>query len=303
MTAQKVSKMTDEGSCLDLTPDGVALGCLTDDELEKTAALLKLVWPNGGFTVDYLHWLYRKNPIGKAEICNVWQEGQIVAHYAAIPIKAKLFGVQEQGLLSLNTAVHPDHRGKGYFKTLAIRAFEEAHKRGANYVIGVANANSTTLFRKQLRFQLVCSLVTKLGIGGIRRTPALNLESLDFDHCWETRTLEWRMGRPGAKYHVVENATNTTVLCETRKYGIWARIDGLVLPKIDMPNTRTFRWNPITIWIGLDPRCDWRRSMYFDIPNRAKPSPLNLIFKDLTDQGRVLAPNKVLFSLLDFDAY
>lgn len=143
---------------------------LSDEELEKTSTLLCLVWPKSGFTKKYLKWLYCDNPIGCAEAYNVWADGQIVAHYAAIPIKENLHSINEKGLLSLNTAVHPSHRGKGYFKKLASCTYDDAFANGFNFVVGVANANSFELFIKQLQFQHVCQLGVKIGIGVVQKT-------------------------------------------------------------------------------------------------------------------------------------
>jgi hypothetical protein len=61
--------------------------------------------------------------------------------------------------------------------------------------------------------------------------------------------------------------------------------------------------NPVKLWIGLDHRCEWPGYWYCDLPDRFKPSPLNLVFKDLTNSKRLLVPETAQISLLDFDAY
>jgi len=278
-------------------------GCLSDSEIEQTASLLSLVWPNAGITADYLHWLYRENPAGTAEIYNVWDNGQIIAHYAAIPVKADLFGVQENGLLSLNTAVHPTYRGKGYFKKLALQTFADAHTRGTSFVIGVANANSTVLFRRQLRFQLVCPLTVKIGVGSIKRLSVLAEKGRDYTQSWDEQTLSWRLRRPCAKYRFVDQNGSTSILGDTGKYGIWTIMHELDSSMMTLSQESLFRWNPLTLWIGLDSSCDWDRSYYINLPDRFKASPLNFVFKDLSGLGRTLAPHKIKFSLLDFDAF
>ena len=54
--------------------------------------------------------------------------------------------------------------------------------------------------------------------------------------------------------------------------------------------------------IGLDER-RWARSLYLDLPERAKPSPLNFVFSDLTGRQRSPDAATARLSLLDFDAY
>lgn len=282
--------------------DGFAKGSLSDDEIEKTVSLLRLVWPKGKFTFDYLHWLYRENPVGFAEVYNVCDNGQIIAHYAAIPIIAKIFGGYEKGLFSLNTAVHPLYRGKGYFKLLASRTFEDAHAHGANFVIGVANANSTLLFQKQLRFQFVSPLTVKIGLGGVKRSLT-QVEQPDYVRSWDEPTLLWRLKRPGAKYKSLERCGSISILGYAGRYGIWATMLESCSGQGIVSQSKFFQWNPLTLWIGLDANCDWAGSSYVNLPDRFKPSPLNLVFKDLSGLERTLSPNKVLLSLLDFDAY
>jgi hypothetical protein len=68
------------------------------------------------------------------------------------------------------------------------------------------------------------------------------------------------------------------------------------LPTLEAPH-------PFRLWIGVDPSRKWRRSLYFNLPVRFRPSPLNLLFYDLTDQKRVFDPARVRYDVFDFDAY
>jgi len=54
-------------------------------------------------------------------------------------------------------------------------------------------------------------------------------------------------------------------------------------------------------WIGLDPSMRWGGSLYMNVPMRFRPSPLNLIFKDLSGKARSLKPDRVRFQAMDFD--
>ncbi|MCB0785046.1 MAG: hypothetical protein KDC02_12660 [Flavobacteriales bacterium] len=54
-------------------------------------------------------------------------------------------------------------------------------------------------------------------------------------------------------------------------------------------------------WIGLGPGYGWGGSAYLNVPMKQRPSPLNLIFKDLTGAGRRLDPARTCFQAIDFD--
>lgn len=73
-------------------------------------------------------------------------------------------------------------------------------------------------------------------------------------------------------------------------------------PKL-LAQAKKLRWNPITVWVGLDSNNDWSNAFYINLPEYFKPSPLHLIFKDLTNMSRTIDPKRILFSLIDFDAY
>jgi hypothetical protein len=51
------------------------------------------------------------------------------------------------------------------------------------------------------------------------------------------------------------------------------------------------------------PTRDWSRSRYFDLPERLRPSPLNLLWYDLTGENRRHDPAKVQYDLFNFDAF
>jgi len=285
-------------------------GSLSDYELLRVKELLLAVWPKATFyTFEYLDWLYRLNPTGKAETFNIWEGDSIVAHYAAIPIVANLFGHEERGLLSLNSVVHPNYQGRGYFKSLALSTYEEAKLRNAGFVIGVANASSTLLCQRQLKFQKVSPLTVKLGLGHVKRKTEPNaLPCIQVK--WEEASLNWRLKRPGAKYRVTANSSDTWLWGGTGTYGIYAEMgwfpkeaEPFKSPLSQVNAMPTITPNPIKLWIGLDQRCEWPGYWYCDLPERFKPSPLNFLFKDLTNSKRLLVPETAQISLLDFDAY
>lgn len=287
-----------------------ARGDLSDEELLKVLALLRLVWPKAEkYTFDYLDWLYRKNPMGLAETFNIYKDNKIVAHYATIPYVANLHGVERLGLLSLNTVIHPDFRGRGFFKDLAINTYNEAKKIGANFVFGIANAQSTLLFCRQLKFQIVRPLTVKIGIGKVYQSKQ-PISMPSFKVKWNNKTLNWRLKRPGARYSFSENNNGAWIWGEIGFYGIttemaWLHESSELLNALRnfLEPPLSFTINPIKLWIGLNSACNFNPYRYINLPDRYKPSPLNFIFKDLLKEGDQLDSQSAYLSLLDFDAY
>jgi GNAT superfamily N-acetyltransferase len=277
---------------------------LSDQGIADASQLLNSVFPWAKWlTPGYLHWEYNLNPLGPEVGFNAYLDGELAGHYVVQPIEANLFGTITKGLLSMNTATHPNHQRKNLFTTLAQKTYDTAREKEYEFVIGVANANSTPGFVGRLGFQLVRPLDAKIGIGPVIRQS--HHEDLEFQRTWSDEVLQWRIANPAQQYRVRRNRYSFVIEGPTGKLGIRAILGEF---PIDMDHqfqnvAGPRRYNPLTLWIGIDDSIKWSRSMYFDIPRRLRPSPLNLIFKDLTGNNRELAADKVKFQLIDFDVY
>ena len=265
------------------------------DDLEAYRALFDATLDS--FEIDYLRWLYCDCPLGAPVGFNAYAGGELAAHYSTIPVAAMFDGVPSKGLLSLNTATHPAHQGKGLFTRLADLTYARACELGYEFVVGVANANSTPGLTRKLGFQLVAPLDVLVGIGSI---AASSSDVGGFALTWPEDALRWRLRRPHARY-VATAGPDPIIYAHVHKLGILAYLtqapralaEGLAPAR----KTQLFR-----MWIGIDPQLH-RRGLLTRLPDRWKPSPLNMIFRDLTGKQRRLHRDTTRFTLLDFDAY
>lgn len=261
--------------------------------------LLKVVFPESKkFSEQFLSWEYADNPVGEIIGFNAFKGEVLAAHYVTQPLVAIINGDIVKGLLSLNTATHPDHQGKKLFISLAEKTYEYAAANGFSFVIGVANANSTPGFLKKLGFQHVCPLDVKVGSGKIKKNDIKSGPS--YQRLWDERSLQWRLSDPFNKYLV----HNSRVYSPNVKMGIRAimgEFDATLLKQL-YP-VQHVSCSPVKMYIGRDSSINWKKSCYINLPDRFKTSPLNLIFKDLTGNGRGLSKDDLCFQLIDFDAY
>lgn len=270
-------------------------GEYNDDLLNKVVSLFsKSFYWTDKFSKEYLEWQYLKNPNGKVISFNAFtDDGYLAAHYAAIPIVMNLAGRDELGLLSLNTATHPDHQGKKLFTQLASMTYQYAQENGFKFVIGVANANSTHGFLKHLGFYLISPLEFKFGIGNIYKKAVLNHKNrVVYNH----ETLLWRTQCPAYQY-----STKDGLLFSNRPEPLFHSCVAL-LPGGENCETlglgRDKNLFSIYVGLGIEPKS----GLFFSLPKFIKRSPFNLIFRDLTG-GELprLTPENVFFQLLDFD--
>ncbi|RZT41348.1 GNAT family N-acetyltransferase [Cupriavidus agavae] len=275
------------------------------DALREYAELFRASFPDAGHLNEtYLKWLYSENPSGKVVGFDAYAEGRLAAHYVTVPADVFIQGVRQRGLLSLNTATHPDFQGKGLFTELARRTYERGAELGFNFVYGVANANSTPGFIRKLGFQLVRPLDAKISLGHVAKVdwPAV-CRTAAFRRQWTEAHLAWRARNPQNAIRFASNRDGVlTAFASTDKPGVVVAgefsPDGPVtaLPCASVPILPR-------LFIGLLPEASRRRGLAIDVPKALRPSPLNLIYLSLDQKQKTLPADQIALSFLDFDAY
>lgn len=279
--------------------DGLALrpAGVSAPQLAAYAELLGRVFgAQAKFTAEAIAWRYRDNPSGQVVGTDAWDGERLAAHYVTCACEAIVEGRPVKGLLSLNTATDPDYQGQGLFTRLAEATYAAGAAAGYGFVIGVANANSTPGFLRRLGFQHV----GRLAAGIVARVPRqFRPAELQFQGDWRDELLAWRLANPAGSYVAARHGTLT---------GIWSRTH---LPLV---NCGAFlaggsalplkARGPLgaTLFIGLEPR--FKLPGFLPIPERLRPSPLNLIWRPLAKSvPAALDPGAVALNFLDFDPY
>lgn len=269
---------------------------LFDDNGKSLNQMLELQHIVYGDKIDLTHlpsfksW-YLENPMGKVISFNAFFEGELVAHYACVPINMKIGDHISLGLLDVSTVTHPEHRGKGLFRKLAETTYQYASENGYEFVVGVANDNSFPGYMKYFNFTHVCKLDVKWGWGRINVTDKL------FSGYWSQQSIDWRLQL--GKYK--NNGHNIF-----GKYGIFPLIKVFVgrVPYLNRSLSAMSFFDllirPFNLYVGCG--ADLSQGHYFNFPSFIKHSPFNLIFMDLTG-GKLpsVTQDNIVYQLIDFD--
>lgn len=263
-----------------------------DASLQKIADLQNIVYEGKhSFSAKSFRHRYLNNPMGKVISFNAFYGEELVAHYACVPYKMKIDGRIVLGLFDIATATHPDHRGKGLFKTLAKTTFQYAKENGYEFVLGVANASSFPGYMKHFPFTFVGQLDVKLG-WGVKLEPK---EGTRFSVCWDVDAFNWRLKCNKANYSREKN-------CVVGQYNslVQTFMGAYENAFLDQTALTDKGWGrkPM-LYVGMGARLN---GLFFKVPKFVKRSPFNLIFLDLTD-GKLPIPNKdnFFFQLFDLD--
>lgn len=269
------------------------------EDMQKLVDLQNAVYEGKHvFTSEGFKYWYLDNPNGRVVSFNALYGDVIAAHYALVPLKMKIEGRVVLGLLSMATVTHPNHRGKGLFKTLAKTTYEYAAQNGFEFVIGVANANSYPGFIKYFDFQDVGMLDVLVGCSN-KISPKGDKV---FSVFWDDSSLKWRAGREGY-------SKDSTTLYGTKE--VWKfkkapfiktflgkkdrkQLEGLPIVSVN----KLLR--PLNLYVGLGSNA--KDIGYYELPKFVKHSPFHLIFMDLTGGNLPkMTKDNVFFQLMDFD--
>ncbi|HEX6041859.1 GNAT family N-acetyltransferase [Longimicrobium sp.] len=271
----------------------------SDTELEEVSGLLRRVFPHAPhLTPAYLRWLYVENPDGRALGYNAYHEGRLVGHCAGQPLTARVEGETLRGILLVNAAVEPGHVRRNLTRRTTDPMFDQAARAGYAFSIAVGNANSTLPLLT--RFVMVGPLEARVGLGLPRRRGTRTAPS--WERVWSGDAIRWRLANPERPYTVRNRAGRAAVTAPAGRAGFGAVLyDGA--DGWGLADTGGRPAGPLRVWLGRDPAVEWGRSPFVPLPMKLRPSPLNLVFKDLTGRGLHPDAARVVFRAIDFDAW
>jgi hypothetical protein len=231
--------------------------------------------------LDYISWLYYKNPLGPVIGFDAIHKDKVIAHYAVVPTNINNY----KGLLSLNTATHPSFRSQGLHIYLANRTFKLVENK-FDFVVGVANNNSVSNFVKKLNFEKLGELNVRFG--SLERSSIGSKKYTIDELIWKTESpksnFNWNL--ISSKKAIV---TLKPTILPIHLKSIIDLSEPLTLHK---KRRRKLKYG-FTI--------DWNSNSkyYFGLPRKLKPAPLFLIIKYLNQKKVHLSS----WTFLDFDLF
>jgi hypothetical protein len=269
--------------------------------LARIAALLRDVFPSArGIDPAYLDWGYTANPQGRAVAFDAHEADALVGHVAGRALVARIDGHEERGLLIHHAATRAGQRGRGWLGAGIEAVAAAGREAGFGFLLGVANAKSAPVFVGRYGFQGVGPLDVRLGLG--LPPPFRGEHSVQLETRWSPPAIAWRLAQPGADYRVRRLGDAAQVLVRSGRAGPWLELAWLPVESVPPALPAPQPGPRLGAFIGLEPRRRARPWPALHVPLRLRPSPLELIFRDLAGRRR-LDHARIAFCALDFDAY
>lgn len=284
---------------------------------------------------SHLEWLYHANPYGPGIYGFRLTGDRVDAHYANIPQLYRTPDGPMRMMFSLNAVTRSVAQRQGHFWSIAEELYaRDLAEYGAQGVIGVSNDNSTPPVVKKLDFRLLGPLPVKVvpagraeDVDSYQVTPEWLasgeaervLDGLDHpvDWGWRNMTtveyLRWRLASPNTVPFHVHVGRDMVAVSTTDSAGpVTAAVVLKLMPRRPLaPGTTVsaqrivgaicrYHRAPFAVYAGFNARV---RLLGVAPPRKIQPSPLNLIYRSLTDKAPKLGFRLETFEFLDMDAY
>ncbi len=160
-----------------MTPPGVELRRAAADDRAPVLELLgtALGWVPHDATAAFFSWKHDDNPAGASPAwLAVSEDGTLLGYRTFLRWDfVSPSGERHRAVRAVDTATHPDARGRGIFRALTLHALEGLAAEGTSFVFNTPNAQSRPGYLKMGWRDLgrVPTSVTVSGLGGLVRLP------------------------------------------------------------------------------------------------------------------------------------
>ena len=140
-----------------------------DGDEEAVLTLFRTVFGKAR-SLEHWRWQFKANPYGGPFVSMARREhdGLVVGSYSVMPVMLNVMGRSQLACQSVDTAVHPDHRGQRLFETTASDCYAWCASAGLQAVVGFPNSSSYPGFMRTLGWRRIVfpdQYLLRLGIG------------------------------------------------------------------------------------------------------------------------------------------
>lgn len=139
---------------------------------EDIAAVVSLCaaalgWRDGEPNEALFRWKHLENPFGPSPMWIAEVDGELVAVRAFLRWRFTGPGGDLDAFRAVDTATHPDHRGRGLFSSLTLAALPELRDAGGSFVFNTPNASSRPGYEK-MGWQVLGRAPVSVAVAGPR---------------------------------------------------------------------------------------------------------------------------------------
>ena len=272
------------------------------ENLEKYRDLYLRCFQNDKFKIDYLNWLYNKNPDGNYLGIDCFDDKNLIGQVGGIPHEFFYNHEKLKILISINVCVDKNYRGKNLFSEMAKKFEMLARESNFDGIIAIGNKFATPAWIKSISLINCGKLDAFIGLGEINENNiSLNKNNYKFYSHWDHQKINWRIKNPENKTFIVKNDKKINSVYALTKFPFIKAYTPLIFfnKEIQQIKNKNYILQP---FIFLGKIFKLKNKTIINVPELLKPSPLNFLYKFFKIKNN-LKKNEIFFSFLDFDIF
>lgn len=249
---------------------------------------------------QYFDWLYKKNPSGEFIGIDAFdtERGLEIGQVGGVPYIFNYLGTHIKILQSINVCVDKNYRGQKLFKKMASKLELYAKEQNYSLIIAIANAQATPAWINSISMKFLSKLDVFLTYN-LSEIEKLNISNEIFRSLWDDKLINWRRSNPSNPAKVIKG--HKIKLISSSVLSIFKVFSFLENKNFSINYDSNEMFILPNLFLGLLPQKI--KSLHFKIPEIIKPSPLNFLYKDISQKNINLTKENCYFTYLDFDAY
>ena len=249
---------------------------------------------------NYFTWLYKNNPIGSFIGIDAFDTDKNIeiGQVGGIPYNFNYQGKTIKVLQSINVCVDKRYRGQKLFKEMSSRLEHYAKELNYSFIIAIANSLATPAWMNSISMKFLRKLDVFLTYN-LSEFEHMTFDEKIFRSIWDEKLINWRINNPFNEVKIISG--NKIKFLSPSVFSIFKVFSFLENNDYSINYNKDEKKIIPNLFIGLLP--EKTKSLHFKIPEIIKPSPLNFLYKDISQKRLNLTKENCYFTYLDFDAY
>lgn len=252
------------------------------------------------FKLNYLEWLYNKNPDGGFVGIDCFDNENLIGQAGGIPHEFIFNQKKVRFLISLNVCVIPQYRGNQIFSKMLNRLENRAKELKFDGIIAIANKSAYPGWLRSIKMKKLKALDVYVGF---QRFNIKNItkSNYDFYTYWTKKKLEWRIKNPLNPTYIKSNNNEYSIYSKTKFMFINAYSPLIFFDKeMELYSNNKRQYKPF-VYLGSISKIK-KPKLLCNLPESLKPSPLNFVYK-FFKSDETLDSKNIIFTYLEFDVF
>lgn len=272
----------------------------SSENLNDYIKLYNSCFSENKFKLEYLNWLYNKNPSGQYIGIDCFDNEILIGQVGGIPAEFFWQGKKIKVIISINVCVNDNYRGQKLFRKMADKFEIIVKKNNFDGIIAIGNRSATPAWTRSINLINLGELEAFMGLGEINENN-FDTNHYDFYSHWDNKKISWRLDNPNNKTFIKKGKNKIKSIYSITKYP-FIKAHAPILNYRNSDFLDYTEINTLQPFIFIGKIGSLKNKNILHVPKNLRPSPLNFLYKFFNPSIKLEKEN-IFFTFMDFDIF